>query len=142
LARLLYFAVCLSPSLWWAYYVSLSGFFLCFVIGGLVFLYESGILNSALTGARECSLIRINRSGEWSLFSEEEGETRARLTGTLKTGSLMILRFTLKRSDNPEPGSRKILSNNILRNNNVVLLVRKQPSTETAFHRLNLYLSQ
>ena len=133
---LLCFAVCLSPSLWWAYYVSFSGFFLCVLIGSIVFIFESGILNDGLKVTGECSLIRLNRNGEWSFSSVKEFETSVLLSGRLKIGSLLFLKFTLKRLDNATPASWKIL-----RSNSFILLVRKQPLTEHAFHRLALYLS-
>ena len=130
---LLLLFVYLSPAIWFAYYISFSGFLLCAAVGGVALYLECG----ALIGTPEISLIRISSNGKWLLVAEEGGQHDVILIGSLRTGSLVILKFKQKRIDCPGLGSQNTFIGNIR-----VLIVRKQPSTVNAFHRLNLYLTQ
>ena len=130
---LLLLFVYLSPAIWWAYYISFSGFLFCGAVGGLVLYLERG----ALIGTPEISLIRISSNGKWLLVAEEGGQCDVILIGSLRTDSFVILKLKQKRIDRPGLGSQNTFTGNIR-----VLIVRKQPSTVNAFHRLNLYLTQ
>ena len=125
------------PSIFWAYYISSTGFVLAVIIGGLILVFEPGVLSIVLKGKQNISMIRVNSSGGWLLLSTGNIAQEGQLEGGVRIGPLMILRFKAIRVDNFRMGLCELI-----KGSHFILMIRDQTSSGYAFHRLNMYLSQ